>query len=358
MPRQARGESIDPNEVQIIHAVQRCVRRAFLCGTDEVTGNSFEHRRSWIRDRIVFLASVFSIDILTYAVLSNHLHVVLRSRADVVAQWSAMEVARRWLRLFPKQRDDNGAPVDPKEHEITMIAEDAERVAEIRSRLSDVSWWMRCLAENIARRSNREEGVSGRFWEGRYRAQLILDEPSLLACAAYVDLNPVRAAMADSPEASDFTGAQDRIDDLRQRESDSESTHDWERSRRRVKSGWLSPVEIDERKDDTGVDLEPTNRRASRKGFLSISLTKYLELLDWTGRQVRADKRGSIPAHLAPILERLGIDVSGWCDLVVRFGKLFRRAAGTRPSISAEAERRGQNYMHAPGLACFTAEAV
>ena len=82
MPRQARGEYVNPNEVQLIHAVQRCVRRAFLCGDDVVSGKSFEHRREWIRQRIEFLASVFGIDCLTYTVLSNHLHVVLRSRRD------------------------------------------------------------------------------------------------------------------------------------------------------------------------------------------------------------------------------------------------------------------------------------
>ncbi len=86
-------------------AVQRCVRRAFLCGKDPLTGKSFEHRRGWIRNRLELLASVFGIDCLTYTVMSNHLHVVLRSRPDVVKEWSDDEVARRWWRLFPKRRD-------------------------------------------------------------------------------------------------------------------------------------------------------------------------------------------------------------------------------------------------------------
>ena len=81
MARQARGEYLDPSEVQVVHAVQRCVRRAFLCGRDPLTGKSFEHRRQWIRDRLEFLASVFGVDCLTYTVMSNHLHVVLRSSA-------------------------------------------------------------------------------------------------------------------------------------------------------------------------------------------------------------------------------------------------------------------------------------
>ena len=350
MARQARGESIDPSEVQVVHAVQRCVRRAFLCGEDALTGKSFEHRRAWIRNRLEFLASVFGIDCLTYTVLSNHLHIVLRSRPDVVKDWSDNEVARRWLRLFPKRRDADGNPADPEDHELGMITNDSNRLIEIRRRLSDISWWMRAIAENIARRSNKEDECSGRFWEGRYKAQLLLDEASLLACAAYVDLNPVRAAMAKTPEESEFTGAKDRIDDMKFRGSNSDNTHDWERSRRRKNSGWMSPIEINEQTDRTGTDANPTSRRASQKGFLPISLSRYLQLLDWTGRQIHKKKRGAIPKHLAPILERFGINPVGWCDLVKKFGKLFKRAAGTAESLASEAARRGLDYMHAPGI--------
>ena len=93
-----------PGKVRVVHAVQRCVRKAFLCGKDPLSGKSFEYRRMWIRQRLEFLASVFGIDCLTYTVLSNHLHLVLRSRPDVVAQWSDEKVARRWLRLFPQRQ--------------------------------------------------------------------------------------------------------------------------------------------------------------------------------------------------------------------------------------------------------------
>ena len=356
MARLARGEYIDPDVTQIVHAVQRCVRRAFLCGSDELGGTSFEHRRGWIRDRMELLASVFAIDCLTYTVLSNHMHVVLRTRPDVVTTWSDEEVACRWLRVFPKRKHQDGTPAEPTRTEIAAITSDADRIDVLRRRLSDVSWWMRCLAENIARRANQEEGQSaGRFWQGRFKAQLLLDEMSLLACAAYVDLNPIRAAMAETPETSTFTGAKDRIDDLKlaaaAAKTRTDGTHDWERSSQCVRSGWLSPLEIDERTDAIGPAVSTTSRRASDKGFLTLPLTKYLELLDWTGRQIRADKRGSIPAELAPILKRLGLDSDNWCNLVSHFGRLFKRAAGTAASLSTEAKRRGQRYLHAPGLA-------
>jgi hypothetical protein len=164
MARQARGEYLDPKEVQVVHAVQRCVRQAFLCGQDRGTGKSFEHRRGWIRDRMEFLASTFGIDCLTYTVLSNHLHVVLRNRPDVVETWSDEEVARRWLLVFPQRRNEQGDPEEPTPEELRMITGNTKRLEEIRTRLSDISWWMRCLAENIARRSNQEEQILGRFW--------------------------------------------------------------------------------------------------------------------------------------------------------------------------------------------------
>ena len=216
----------------------------------------------------------------------------------------------------PHRRKKDGGPEVPTKPELDMIVNQPEVLAERRRRLSDVSWWMRCMAENIARRANREDECTGRFWEGRFKLQNLLDEASLLACAAYVDLNPIRAALAETPETSDCTGAKDRIDNLNERTDRTRpSTHNWERSRRRKRSSWMSPIEIDEQRDPTGPCLDNSSRRASSKGFVSISMARFLELLDWTGRQLRADKVGKIPDHLAPILSRIGLDGHGWCDV-------------------------------------------
>jgi hypothetical protein len=268
------------------------------------------------------------------------------------------------LRLFPKRRNKDGSPATPTKPEIDMIVNRPDVLNERRSRLSDISWWMRCTAENIARRANAEDECTGRFWEGRYKAQVLLDESSLLACAAYVNLNPTRTALAETPEESLFTGAKERIDDLveqeavepeakagRSRNERSKAatrggdqpkygrrrTHDWERSRRQERSGWMSP------------DVESSGRRPSKKGFLGVSLAKFLELLDWTGQQVHKQKAGQIPEHLAPILSRIGLDSHGWCELVKKFGKIFKCAAGTAENLAAEARRCGQGWLCAPG---------
>lgn len=209
---------------------------------------------------------------------------------------------------------------------------------------------MSSLAENIARRSNAEDQCKGRFWQGRFGCQVLLDKASLLACAMYVDLNPIRAAMAETPETSQYTGAKDRIDDLTaQTKRSGLSDYDWERAGYGCQSGWLSPIEANPRQEVIGPDPDHSGRRASHKGFLSISLTDYLQLLDWTGRSIRTDKRGSIPNHLAPILSRLSIDTDRWCKVVTGFGKLFKRAAGSTEHLAEEAQRRGLCWLQGPG---------
>lgn len=142
--------------------------------------------------------------------MSNHFHLVLRSRPDVVKEWSDEDVARRWLMLCPERRDEKRQPLEPTEFEINSIVNNKDKLATVRSRLSDISWWMRLLSQNIAQRANREDNEVGKFFQARYRAVRLLDETAILACAAYVDLNPIRAAIAETIEGSDFTSGQKR----------------------------------------------------------------------------------------------------------------------------------------------------
>src|SRR6516162_8445937 len=363
MPRIRRRFLVDPAEVGVYHCINRCVRRSFLCGSDPVSGKNYEHRRQWMQDRIQFLAGQFGIDVLGFAVMSNHFHVIVRNRPDVVQGWSDTEVARRWWSLFPKRRDDDGNPREPTDFELQMITANPVRFAEVRQRLSSVSWFMRCLVEPIARSANREDVCTGRFWEGRYRCQPILDESALVACLAYVDLNPIRARVAETPETSRFTSVYERIQALDQTEQrhgtpavqPASPSPDYEPRARRGsgrflakrnsmqgRADWLSPFEL----SNASADEPIQTARASNKGCLPMSFGEYVELLDWTGRQLRADKRGAIPADLAPILERLHIGgEEGWMQLMGRFSRLFRRAAGTPQSLHREREQRGCRVM-------------
>ena len=385
MARQKRRELLPPNEICTAHCVQRAVRKAYLAGEDNDSGKSFSHRREWIRRRFEALASVFGIDVLTYAIMSNHLHVILRNRPDVVATWSDAEVAIRWLRVFPGRRLEEQL-AEPTENEVQSLAANAELIAKLRLRLSDISWFMRALCEPIARMANREDECTGRFWEGRFKAQKITDEAGLLACAMYVDLNPIRAAMADSLENAVHTSAFDRLSAERGEFIPSAAfdlvpiTVDEASEKRRVKSvdelrkevqakrknptgkrvlrdSWLAPLTL--RGGDLSRDPQASREglRASDRGFLSMKWSEYLELLRWTAGQGVAQAVESVPAALQGALTVLGIEASMWRDLVWNFKRYFGRAscAGRPDTVADEAERKGKRCYHGQGLAreCF-----
>ena len=333
MPRVKRTEICAEDEIQAFHLINRCVRRTFLCGKDRRSGKDYSHRKEWIRERLEELAGIFSLDILGFAVLSNHLHVVVRTRPDIVKAWSDDEVALRWWRLFPQRRNKNGSPAEPTEFELNAIRNDTSGLKEKRRRLKDISWFMRCLAEPIARRGNKDDRVSGRFWEGRFRAQILLDETAIAACMAYVDLNPIRAGIAATPETSDFTSVKERIEDRATAAEVSTADAQDVRIEHGEKAGWLAPMALDPPRKK--VREKMTTRRASNKGCLSMTLNQYLQLLDWTGRQIRRDKVGVIPKECAPILERLECSAETWVDFVRNFRKRFRNEAGLAPSRNA-----------------------
>ena len=104
MARLARVEAFAPDEIATIHVMNRVVRRCFLMGTDELTGKNYDHRKTWVENELKRLAAGFGIDLLNFAILSNHFHLILRSRPDVVATWDDAEVALRWLMSWASRR--------------------------------------------------------------------------------------------------------------------------------------------------------------------------------------------------------------------------------------------------------------
>ena len=295
MSRLTRGEVIDPTQVTIAHCYNRTTRRCFLFGDDPLSGKNFDHRKVWIEAILEHFAACFAIDLLCYSILSNHYHLILRTRPDVVESWSDTEVARRWLMICPHRKDDRRQALPPSEPELNSIRNCPEKLAEIRSRLSDLSWWMRLLNQRVAQRANLEDEASGRFFEDRFKAVPLIDEPSLLACAAYVDLNLIRAAMAETLEQSDHSSAQCRINALRSArlaedgptsEGSAELSKRVADDRQRVADAFLSPIDLRESSGETGLCVSTTGKRCSDKGFLPMSTETYLELLDWTAPSV------------------------------------------------------------------------
>ena len=357
MPAYARKEIVDESDVGVYHCVARCVRRAFLCGVDRYSGKNFDHRKVWVCERLEELAAIFAVDVLGFAIMSNHIHVLLRTRPDVAQDWSEEEIARRWWNLHPMRRNDDGTPAVPEPCELVAIQADLQRLAVLRRRLSSLSWLMRSLCEPIARRANREDRCTCRFFEGRFKSQAVIDEPALLACSIYVDLNPIRACIAETPETSDFTAAFERIA-ARQQQVPRQEVHTvatktpptddagMEPGSTTARDAWLSPVPDAEVPDSLSDRLpRGPQRRASNRGFLPMTLDEYLELLDWTGRQIRTGKRGAIPAALLPILERLRINAEAWVDTIEQFGRKFRRAIGRVSSMAAFAGARGKYWF-------------
>ncbi len=201
---QARKHLICLAETAYYHVTSRCVRRAFLCGKDTSSGRSYEHRRDWIETRVRVLASIFSIDICAYAIMSNHYHLVVKLDSASTAQWSDEEVIGRWTSLFrgPLLIQDyvRGRTLSAAEQSTLK-----DLASVYRQRLGSLSWFMKCLNEPIARRANAEDGCTGHFWEARFHSDPLRSDRALMAAMAYVDLNPIRARLAETPESSDYT---------------------------------------------------------------------------------------------------------------------------------------------------------
>ena len=337
----ARSTQISVLDTPYYHCMARCVRRAFLCGEDQFSGQSYEHRKQWIVDRIIELSGIFSIDVSAYAVMSNHYHVVLYIDSHEAAEWSLKEVAEHWKKLFKMP-----LLVDRYLRNESMSSAELDKAAEIieqwRSRLQDVSWFMRCLNEHIARLANAEDHCKGRFWEGRFKSQALLDETALLACMAYVDLNPVRAAISESLEDSDYTSIQERI-----------RACATQLNKRRKKPATEDLSTERNNNIEQPPQLLPFIGHASKqndhkKGVLMKPLD-YMELVDWTGRQIREDKRGAIPAHIQPLLQRLGVNPDNWTDSVQHYGRRFHNVSGSVDRLQALSEKLSKAWMRGVG---------
>jgi len=313
------------------HFISRCVRRAFLCGEDALTGRSFEHRRGWIEERLLELGQVFAIEVCSYAVLQNHTHLVLHVDQPLAESWSTQEVVERWHQLFGGTilseqylRGDDLLEVEQTELE--------GLVETWRERLTSVSWFMRCLNEQIARKANEEDHCTGHFWEGRFKSQALLDESAVLACLAYVDLNPVRAAIAKTPEDSDYTSVQRRIRTL---QAASGSSVDAENAEPDIAPAPTQPPEL--------YPFVGGAREGGPEG-LPFHLVDYLELVNWTGRAVREDKRGAIAEDLPPILERIGITRAAWLELAEDFETTFCTWIGQAEHVERACQRNRQRW--------------
>ncbi len=303
---QARSQLVSTDAPGTYHCVQRCVRRAFLCGVDRYSGQDFEHRKAWVEQRLVLVAGCFAAAVHAYAVMSNHLHVVVYLDPGAPLTWTQSEVAERWVRLFPPRESNEAA----RTAKIERLLANPGRTAVLRQRLGSLSWLMKCLVEPIARRANVEDGCKGRFWEGRFKAQRLCDERAVLAAMVYVDLNPVRAGITERLEASHHTSVAARLHS--------------------------SSKELD-------AHLRPV--AGSLAMCLPIRTGEYLQLVAWTGRQTHPGKRGKLGEDAPETLKHWDASSECWQCRVKAIGSGYWRVMGEVQDLKAWAERIGQRWL-------------
>ena len=193
---QARRQLVDPTQAGTFHCVNRCVRQSWLCGFDKYLRQSFEHRKSWVETRILELDNIFACGIHAWAVMSNHLHIVVHMSPATANAWSPEEVAARWVRLYPAHNAELCA------QKIAAILENPQLIAEYRARLTNLSWLMKSLSEPIARRANEEDKVRNQqLHKNPERA----NQP-LMPLVGVRSFNLPGISQADYIELVDFTG--------------------------------------------------------------------------------------------------------------------------------------------------------
>jgi putative transposase len=359
-----RSKYVQEGKEGVYHCFSRCVRRAFLYGFDSRTQRDYSHRKAWLVNRLRQLAGIFAIEVCAYAVMENHYHVVLRTRPDIAAGWSGQEVATRWLRLFPRNCGMRRIAKLPVKEQIQALVNCPERIAILRQRLSSLSWFMGRLNEYIARAANKEDEVKGRFWESRFKCQALLDEAAIAACMVYVDLNPIRAGRASTPEGSDFTSIQERIRAWRKETATTVPACTNVESN--MPSGSVCKDTIPDNTsgipcldsegvngerdcadntDLTGEWLCPISGGKGRRGILSMTAGEYLDLVDKSGRMIQLDKRGTIEADLRPILLRIGARPQAWPETISGFGERFSLVAGLLSSLRHFANQLGRRWF-------------
>lgn len=324
----ARSVVVNAEVTPYYHVISRCVRRAFLCGFDSLTRRNFDHRKSWLVERLYQLSALFAVDICAYGIMSNHFHLVVRIDSKQARSWSEEEVTRRWCSLFPGGR----------KRLLALSKKDRSRQIEIwRERLYSLSWFMRCLNEAIARRANREDGCTGRFWEGRFRAQALVDEGALLTCMSYVDLNPIRAGIATTLEGSLYTSVRERL--LAKKKLEGRAQFKSKRARRTgwaQSRGWLAPF-ADE-------------ASAHREGAVPLPFARddYIALL----RSAAAVLAGQVPGiseAAGNVLARFGLRAAGFIQTLNNFPRTFFTMVGHVQKIRIIGSNRGLRRVKGTG---------
>ncbi len=339
-----RRQQISLSDTRIYHCTSRCIRQLFLldeynefhqkhCKSEKNTAvydNSAsdkkrcDERRIWIVNRAKKLANIFAIDIAAYAVMHNHYHIILKVDVEQALGYTPIEVIEQWkiLHKLPARVERLYQKGLVQRERLNKHEKDALDgwVETYRKRLFSISWFMKSLNQYIAQRANKEDGVKGHLFEGKFKCQALLDEESIFTCMSYVDLNPIRAKIADTPEDSAFTSIQERILE---------------------KQG--KPISHPIQEDDSDLlrDIEPAKLLPfagaphidNNPKHLQAELVSYISLVEWAGRQHYEGKRGKIDGELPDILKRLNVNKENWLEFSYGFKGNCNKAFGSSENL-------------------------
>ena len=295
-PRSKLVDNINPLHY---HIVSRCVRRSWLCGKDPHSGRDYSHRKTWLEKRLFHLARYFAVEIDAYAILANHFHLVVYFDPSACHQWSDEEVAYRWVEAFPPTaHGEILEKLKPIRRDVLLA--NNELLEDRRKKLGCLSTFMKHLKQPIALKANREDECRGHFFENRFYSGALLSEQAVLASMAYVDLNPVRAKIANSLEQCINTSIATRLKQL-------------ENSLERLEE-YIEPVV-------SGLNVV-TKR-------FEISLADYIEYLNEI-----------VDAELSPTREQMPGKQSRWFSQVASIRKR-QRAYGPVELLSQWMDSRG-----------------
>lgn len=317
----ARKHQINLSETLYYHCIGRCVRRAFLYGDDPLTQRNYNHRKTWLINQLKALCSVFSIRICAYAVMSNHYHLVLRVDKEAAAQLSDKEIILRYKQIPLLRMHGILKVID--EEKIDEGSFTSEQIAAFREKLTNISSFMAALNEFLARLANKEDSCKGSFWEARFKSMALLDDAALLTCMAYVDLNPVRACLANSLEESDFTSIQERLFSQQTTENQ-------------------LPLHNPGLKEHLGIFATPNS---PEKLDIPCTWEEYHRLVQWTGQQIRQDKKGYLSLETSSLLNQLSVHPETWIANAKSFETRYSWLVGSFEKINAFLKKSSRQWV-------------
>ena len=304
MARLNRRNLVDLSECSCYHVISRCTRQLHLLGS---CPSSRAERKGLLLNQLERVATFTAVGVAGWAVMDNHLHLLVKVDTETARGWSDREVARRWLGLHPA-RDGYFRPVAVSDEQVDAFVSDVDQVAEMRERLMSISYFMKEIKQELTQRINKLEDTVGSLWAGRFKSKRVTDEAQLLTTLAYIDLNPFAAGKCRTPEAGEYTSLAARLRGVEAaRENKGQDPGSARKSlekgaRLTERRGWWMTV--------GGGQPGRAGRRRALMPDTDLTFGRYLRLLDAVSRLLRKGKK-RVQGDARTITARLGVSPVG-----------------------------------------------